>query len=57
MTTLFIVRRSEPIKDLLGNYKCDEIEQLQNEKIILSVNGEANLKNYKILMRYIHQTM
>lgn len=46
MTTLFIVRHSEPIKDLLGNYKCDEIEQLQNEKIILSVNGEA--KAYKM---------
>ena len=51
-TTVFIARHSEPFRKLLGEYNCDEIEQLRNEKNPLSVNGEKRaekMSEYKEL--------
>lgn len=39
-TTVIISRHSEPFRKLLGEYRALEIEQIRNEKNILSVNGE-----------------
>ena len=58
MTTIYLIRHSQPFRKLLGNYKANETEQLKNEKNILSVLGEelakdiSKKKNYKILMLF-----
>lgn len=43
-TIVYISRHSEPFRNLLGEYNADELEQLRNEKNILSVNGEEKAK-------------
>lgn len=51
-TTVFIARHSEPFRKLLGEYNCDEVEQVRNEKNPLSVNGEKRaekMSEYKEL--------
>ncbi len=40
MTTIYILRHSQPFRKLLGNYNVNEIEQIRNEKNMLSVDGE-----------------
>ncbi len=44
MTTIYLIRHSQPFRKLLGNYKANETEQLKNEKNILSVLGEELAK-------------
>ncbi|MBO5414985.1 MAG: histidine phosphatase family protein [Bacilli bacterium] len=39
-TYVYISRHSEPFRKLLGEYDAEEVEQIRNEKNILSVNGE-----------------
>ena len=43
-TIVYISRHSEPFRDLKGDYKSDEKEQIRNEKNILSVEGERKAK-------------
>lgn len=45
MTTIYLIRHSQPFRKLLGNYKANETEQLKNEKNILSVLGEELAKD------------
>lgn len=45
MTTIYLLRHSQPFRELLGEYNANEIEQLRNEKNPLSVNGEKLAKN------------
>ena len=40
MTIVYISRHSQPFRKLLGEYKVSEIEQIRNEKNLLSVDGE-----------------
>lgn len=40
MTIVYISRHSQPFKKFLGAYKVNEIEQIRNEKNLLSVDGE-----------------
>ena len=40
MTTIYLLRHSQPFRKLLGEYNVNEIEQLRNEKNPLSVDGE-----------------
>ena len=40
MTTIYLLRRSQPFRKLLGEYSVNEVEQLRNEKNPLSVDGE-----------------
>ena len=40
MTIVYISRHSQPFRKLLGEYKVNEIEQIRNEKNLLSVDGE-----------------
>ena len=40
MTTIYILRHSQPFRKLLGNYNANEVEQIRNEKNMLSVDGE-----------------
>lgn len=40
MTTLYLIRHSQPMKDFKGNYNSYENGQLQNEKDILTPDGE-----------------
>ena len=40
MTTIYILRHSQPFRKLLGNYNVNEIEQIRNERNMLSVDGE-----------------
>ncbi len=44
MTTVYIIRHSEPLRKLLGEYNAEETEQIRNEKNPLSVNGEYKAK-------------
>lgn len=44
MTTIYILRHSQPFRKLLGEYKANELEQLRNEKNPLSVQGEMLAK-------------
>ncbi len=44
MTTVYIARHSQPFRDLLGDYKAQEQEQLKNEKNPLSALGEQKAK-------------
>ena len=39
MTVVYISRHSEPFKKL-GKYNTNELEQIKNEKTLLSINGE-----------------
>ena len=34
MTTIYILRHSQPFRKLLGNYNANEVEQIRNEKNI-----------------------
>ena len=40
MTIVYISRHSQPFRKFLGEYKVNEIEQIRNEKNLLSVDGE-----------------
>ncbi len=40
MTTIYLLRHSQPFRKLLGEYNVNEVEQLRNEKNPLSVDGE-----------------
>lgn len=44
MTTIYLLRHSQPFRKLLGEYNVNEIEQLRNEKNPLSVDGEKLAK-------------
>lgn len=44
MTTIYLLRHSQPFRKLLGEYNVNEIEQLRNEKNPLSVDGERLAK-------------
>ena len=39
ITTVYLIRHSEKLK-IDGEYKTNENEQIKNEKIILSIDGE-----------------
>lgn len=41
MTTIYLIRHSQPFRKLLGEYNVNEVEQLRNEKNPLSVEGEV----------------
>lgn len=43
-TIVYVSRHSEPFRNLLGDYKVNEVEQLRNEKNILSVRGEEKAR-------------
>lgn len=43
-TVVYISRHSQPFRNLLGEYKANECEQIRNEKNPLSVNGEKLAK-------------
>lgn len=40
MTTIYLLRHSQPFRNLLGEYNANEKEQIRNEKNPLSVEGE-----------------
>ena len=40
MTIVYISRHSQPFRKFLGEYKVNEVEQIRNEKNLLSVDGE-----------------
>lgn len=40
MTTIYLLRHSQPFRNLLGEYNVNEVEQIRNEKNMLSVDGE-----------------
>lgn len=40
MTIVYISRHSQPFRKFFGEYKVNEIEQIRNEKNLLSVDGE-----------------
>lgn len=40
MTTIYLLRHSQPFRSLLGDYNVNEVEQIRNEKNMLSVEGE-----------------
>lgn len=40
MTFVYISRHSQPFRKFFGEYKVNEIEQIRNEKNLLSVDGE-----------------
>lgn len=40
MTTIYLLRHSQPFRKLLGEYNANEVEQIRNEKNPLSVEGE-----------------
>lgn len=44
MTTIYLLRHSQPFRKLLGEYNVNEIEQIRNEKNPLSVDGERLAK-------------
>lgn len=44
MTTIYLLRHSQPFRKLLGEYNVNEVEQLRNEKNPLSVDGEKLAK-------------
>lgn len=44
MTTVYLLRHSQPFRKLLGEYNTKELEQVRNEKNILSVEGERLAK-------------
>lgn len=44
MTTIYLLRHSQPFRKLLGEYNVNEIEQIRNEKNPLSVDGEKLAK-------------
>ena len=44
MTTIYLLRHSQPFRKLLGEYNVKEIEQIRNEKNPLSVDGERLAK-------------
>lgn len=43
MTTIYLLRHSQPFRKLLGEYNVNEVEQLRNEKNPLSVKYRCNL--------------
>ena len=45
MTTVYLIRHSQPFRNLLGDYKTNEVEQIRNEKNPLSVLGEEKSKS------------
>lgn len=54
MTIVYISRHSQPFRQLLGEYKVNEIEQIRNEKNPLSVIGERyadQMSNYPELLK------
>lgn len=44
MTTVYLIRHSQAFRNLLGDYKVNELEQIKNEKNPLSVIGEERAK-------------
>ena len=44
MTTIYILRHSQPLRNIFGEYNSSEVEQIRNEKNILSVLGEERAK-------------
>lgn len=44
MKTVYLLRHSQPFRNLLGEYNANETEQLRNEKNPLSVTGEKLAK-------------
>lgn len=44
MTTIYLLRHSQPFRKLLGEYNASEIEQIRNEKNPLSLDGERLAK-------------
>lgn len=53
MTTIYLIRHSQPFRQLLGEYNANEIEQIRNEKNPLSVDGEKyaeQMSNYSELL-------
>lgn len=44
MTTIYLLRHSQPFRKLLGEYNANEVEQIRNEKNPLSVEGEKLAK-------------
>ena len=45
MTIIYLIRHSQPFRNLLGDYKVNEVDQIRNEKNPLSVLGEEKAKN------------
>ena len=43
-TVVFITRHSESFRNFIDNYNVLEKEQVRNEKVCLSVNGEVKAK-------------
>lgn len=53
MTTIYLIKHSQPFRQLLGEYNANEIEQIRNEKNSLSVDGEKyaeQMSNYSELL-------
>ncbi len=53
MITIYLIRHSQPFRQLLGEYNANEIEQIRNEKNPLSVDGEKyaeQMSNYSELL-------
>lgn len=40
MTKIYLLRHSQPFRKLLGEYNSSDVEQVRNEKNVLSVDGE-----------------
>ena len=40
MTKIYLLRHSQPFRKLLGEYNSSDVEQIRNEKNVLSVYGE-----------------
>ena len=40
MTKIYLLRHSQPFRKLLGEYNSSDVEQVRNEKNVLSVYGE-----------------
>ena len=54
MTIVYISRHSQPFRKFLGEYKVNEIEQIRNEKNLLSVDGEKyaeQMSNFPELLK------
>ena len=52
MIIIYLIRHSQPFRQLLGEYNANEIEQIRNEKNPLSVDGEKyaeQMSNYSEL--------
>lgn len=44
MTIVYVIRHSEPFRNLLGDYNANELQQIRNEKNPLSCYGEYKAK-------------